>query len=475
MTIATLVWRAVHRLSRVARRYSWRNLTAPQLFVVSFLILIGLGTAGLRLLPGLYNGTPLSWLDSLFTATSAVCVTGLTIVDTATYFTVAGQAWLLLLIQLGGLGMLSFTTLIIRAFGGRLPMQHELLSRSVAEATPHLDYHKVLRDAVVFTFVFETAGATLLYLCWIPRLGLMDALWPAWFHSISAFCNAGFSTFSDSLMQFADSPGTLMVVMVLIVVGGIGFLTIEEILEWVRARRQTRVFRFSIHTQLVLVMTAVLIVGGWVGLTVFEWNVSLARFSVVDRLLNGLFMSITPRTAGFNTIDYGQATDSANFLTILLMSIGGSPGSIAGGLKTTTVALLGLLAWSRLCGYEVAVLNGRTIPEETVQRAVGLFVLMFGVVTVAIFVYTTTELAWVAPTTTSSHFLRVMFEAASALNTVGLSMGLTPELSEMGRAVTIGLMILGRVGPLTFAAALARRHVIAVRKFRYAYEDVAIG
>jgi trk system potassium uptake protein TrkH len=445
------------------------------LFVVSFLVLILAGTAGLLGLPGLYTGAPLTGLEALFTATSAVCVTGLIVVDTATRFTPAGQAFVLLLVQLGGLGMLSFTTLIIQAFGGRLPMQHELLSRSVAEAAPHLDYRRVVRDAVVFTIIFELAGTLALYLIWGPRLGWARALWPACFHSISAFCNAGFSTFTDSLMQFANSPATLTVVMILIVVGGIGFLTMEEIFTWWRTRRTQPNFRFTIHTRLALTMTAVLILGGWLGLTLFEWKVTLAKFSLVDRLVNGLFMSITPRTAGFNTIDYAQASDSANFLTILLMSIGGSPGSIAGGLKTTTVALLGLLAWSRLRGYEVAVMSGRSIPEETVQRAVGLFVIMFGVATGAIFIYTATELAWVAPGATGGRLLHVMFEAVSALNTVGLSMGMTPELSGVGRVVTIGLMFLGRVGPLTVAAALARRHVISTRKFRYAYEDVAIG
>jgi trk system potassium uptake protein len=453
----------------------WRRLTPPQLFVGSFALLVGVGTLGFRLLPGLYVGEPLGWLDALFTATSAVCVTGLIVVDTATYFTFAGQLWILLLIQAGGLGMITFTTLIILVLGRRLSLRQEAISASAAEVAPQVDFRRLTRDVVRFTLLFEAVGALLLYLLWIPRFGAAGALWPAVFHSISAFCNAGFSTFSDSLIGFQASPFTLLVVMALIVLGGIGFLTLEEVYLRGRAEREGRRFRISLHSRIVLATTSVLIVGGWLLFALLEWRLTLGHLAWWDRAVNGLFLSVTPRTAGFNTIDYAAASESTNFLTILFMAIGGSPGSTAGGLKTTTVALIGLLAWSRFRGRLVTSLWGRSVPSETMQRAVGLFVIGFGVITAAILLLTATEIDRVAHPAVGGSFLIHMFEATSAFNTVGLSMGATPDLSPLGRAATILLMFVGRVGPLTFAAAIALSRPTTRGEFRYAYEDVVVG
>jgi trk system potassium uptake protein TrkH len=213
-----------------------------------------------------------------------------------------------------------------------------------------------------------------------------------------------------------------------------------------------------------------LIVGGAALFYIFEWNQTLGGMSIGDRLFNGLFLSVTARTAGFNSIDYAQATDSGNFLTILLMMIGGSPGSTCGGLKTTTFALIGLLAWSRLQSQETTSFAGRSVPDETIQRAVGLVVVAVAVVAIGVFALAATESANNSP----AIFLRRVFEVVSAFNTVGLSMGLTAELSPMGRVVITILMFLGRVGPLTLAAAFVLRRPRKVR-FRYAYEDVVVG
>ncbi|HXG09338.1 MAG TPA: TrkH family potassium uptake protein [Gemmataceae bacterium] len=443
----------------------WQRITAPQLFVGSFALLVLLGTLGLKTLPGLYTGEPLGWLDALFTATSAACVTGLTVVDTATYFTPRGQAFILLLIQLGGLGVISFTSLIIVALGRRLSLRHQALSTGGLDAAPQIDPRRLIRDVVLFTFGFELVGAVLLYLFWIPRLGWREAAWPALFHSVSAFCNAGFSTFSDNLVGAQREPVNLVVLMLLIVAGGLGFLTLEELYLRFRAGRARRIFRLSLHSRIVLTTTAVLLAVGWLLFGVLEWDDTLAELPIGHRVVNALFMSVTCRTAGFNTIDYGRASEGANFLTILLMMVGGSPGSTAGGIKTTTFALLGLVAWSRFRGQEVTSFWSRSVREETVERAVGLFVVAFGLVTICIFVLTVTE--------THGRFLDHMFEAVSAFNTVGLSTGLTPNLTPAGKGVAILLMFLGRVGPLTFAAALAVRR--RGGPLRYAYEDVVVG
>ena len=447
----------------------------------SFVLLILGGTLGLRLLPGLYTGERLGWIDSLFTATSAVCVTGLTVVDTATYFTWLGQAWVLLLIQLGGLGIITFTTLIILALGRRLSLEHESITSSTAGIAPIVDYRHLARAIVVFTFAVEALGTILLMAFWVPRYGPAGA-WHALFHAISAFCNAGFSTFSRNLMDFQLAPGVLLTIAALIVIGGIGFITMDELYLWRRLKHDRRMLRrfggiaprISLHTRIVLVTTAALIVGGWVLLLAFEWQVSLREMPVWAKAVNGLFMSITPRTAGFNNVDYSQVSDPGNFLTVLLMAIGGSPGSTAGGLKTTTFALIGLLAWARLRGRTTVDIAGRTVPEETIQRSVGLFVICFAIITAGIFLFLLTELARTASGQAGHQLLPYMFEATSAFNTVGLSMNVTPELSPAGRIAGVLLMYLGRVGPLTIAAAIARPRG-GGGDFRYAYEDVIVG
>jgi len=456
----------------VGRKYSlWQRLSPPQLFVGSFALLVMVGTLGLKFLPGLYVSQPLNWLDALFTATSAVCVTGLIVEDTAGYFTTLGQLYLLLLIQLGGLGMLTFTSLVVIAIGGRLSLRQESLSAgSPIELSHHrLDPRHLLLDVIRFTLAFEAFGAVSLYALWAPQLGWENAAWPAVFHSVSAFCNAGFSTYSDSLIGFQRSPATLAVISTLIVAGGIGFLAWEELVLWFDNRRLSRRFRLSLHTQLVFVASAVLIFLPWPLFTWLEWNASLKDLPPFHKLTNGLFLSITARTAGFNSIDYQQATEAGNFLTILLMSIGGSPGGTAGGMKTTTIALLLILAWSRLQGEEIASLGGRSLRKETTDRAVGLAVIAFALMTAGILALAVTE-----RNTTRGNFEDRMFEAVSAFNTVGLTTGQTSHLSSGGRIVVIGLMFLGRVGPLVLAAALTRHRRIASR-FRYAYEEVAVG
>jgi len=455
-------------------RGRWRTLlqsvTPPQVFIGSFVFLILFGTVGLKLLPGLYTGEPLSWLDALFTSTSAVCVTGLIVVDTATHFTWAGQAFILVLIQLGGLGMLAFTSLIILALGRRLSLREEALSTGTGTVAPHINPKRLTYDVVRFTLVIEAVGAVFLYMIWAPLLGWKQAVWPAVFHSVSAFCNAGFSTFSDSLISFQRSPLTLLVISGLIIVGGLGFLTMEEFYLRYRAGRQKAIFRISLHSRIVVVTTAMLLFVGWVMFAVFEWEVTLAGLPLIDKLSNALFLSATARTAGFNAIDYGKASDSGNLLTILLMLVGGSPGSTAGGIKTTTFAIIGLVAWSRLRGDDITTFGNRSIREETTDRAIGVFVMSVAIVTAGVFLLTTTG----HPDPKDATFLARMFEAVSAFCTVGLTMGITDELSTLGRWTTILLMFLGRVGPLTLAAAITLRRR-GDRSFRYAYEDVVVG
>lgn len=458
-------------LSQGTRVSVWQKITPPQLFVASFALLILFGGAGLRLIPGLCTDKDFTWIDAIFMSTSAVCVTGLAVVDPGSFLTFSGEAFLLLLVQFGGLGILTFTSLIISALGKRLSLREESLCIFTADAAPHLTPGQITWNIVRYTLILEAIGAILLFLFWVPRLGWGGAVWPAVFHSVSAFCNAGFSTFADNLMGFQNDPGILLVIGGLIVLGGLGFLTHEEVLVALRARRRNQAFRLSLQSRIVLVTTIALLVGGWIPLTILEWDRTLQHLQPVHRIVNGLFMSITSRTAGFNTVDYAKAADSSNLVTMVLMMIGGSPGSTAGGIKTTTLALMLILAWSRLRGQEFTTFWYRSIPEETTYRAVGLFTIAIAVVLTGILLLTISE----SHLKDSGNVLtECMFEAISAFNTVGLSMGITPKLSFTGKCITILLMFFGRVGLLTMAAALTFPRKGA-RDFRYANEDVVVG
>lgn len=452
-----------------SRKLQPRGLAPAELFVGSFLALIVVGTLALKWMPGLYRDAGLSWTDAIFTSTSAVCVTGLIVVDTSTYFTPLGQALLLVLIQLGGLGMLVLTSVVITALGGRPSLRAENLAAAERHLLPAVPPRKLIIDIVRFTLAFELLGAVALYALWAPRLGWTEACWPALFHSVSAFCNAGFSTNTTSLVEYRNSPLTLVVISSLVIAGGVGFICMEELYQrYIRKRRVRR--RLSVHSKLVLMTSGILLLGAWPLFAMFEWKEVLQEMSLVDKLANSFFMSVTPRTAGFHSIDYGSASDSSNFLTIILMTIGGSPGSTAGGMKTTTFSLLALLAWSRLRARPTVSFADRSIPGETVQRATGLFVIATGVLVLGVF-----ALASIGDALdVSQNFLARLFETASAFNTVGLSMGVTSQLSTPSRWLVVILMFVGRTGPLALAAALMVR-LSSRGQFRLAYEDVVVG
>jgi trk system potassium uptake protein len=371
----------------------WRRLSPPQLFAGSFALMILFGTLGLRFVPAFYvGGQPLGWIDALFTATSAVCVTGLIVVDTATHFSRLGQGFILFLIQIGGLGMITITSLIILHLGRRLSLRAESVIPQMPSSAPEVDARRLTRDIVFFTLALEGIGALLLFVAFLPHFPAGEAAWHAIFQAVSAFCNAGFSTFSDSLEGWAAHSLVTWPVMILIVVGGIGFLTLEELNQSRRTRKSERRFRLSLHSRVVLASSGVLLVVGWLVYLGLEWGGVLGDMAIWTRLENAMFMSVTARTAGFNTVAYSDAADSTNFFTILLMSIGGSPGSTAGGLKTTTFFVIGLLAWSRFRGRTSVSAWSRTVPDETVQRAVGLFVVAFGTMAVAILAYTVLQM-----------------------------------------------------------------------------------
>jgi trk system potassium uptake protein TrkH len=446
-----------------------RRLTAPRLAALSFLGLIAAGTIGFLVLPGLYTGAPLGWVDALFMATSAVCVTGLAVMDVARDLTPWGQAWLLLLIQAGGLGILTLSGVVVSLMGARVGLEVETAAGGHPSVLPPRAAARVLRTAVGFTLVLEALGAFALWLFWRDRFGEAHALWLAVFHSISAFCNAGFSLFSDSLLGFQTHAPLVLSLASLVVIGGLGFPVIQDLRYRVRGRHA----RLTLHSRLVLGATAVLLVGSTLLYLLFEWNHQLRALDAPHRLTNAFFMAVTARTAGFNTVDYDAISNPSLFLTLALMWIGGGPASVAGGVKVTTAALLGLLLWSRLAGDQHVSIAGRTVPRETVQRATGLAagaVLLLGILLFALLVTESSGAHWAD----RSMLIRLVFEVQSAFSTVGLSMGVTSQLTPEGRLVLVPAMVLGRIGPLIALAAMAARQHRRV-SFRFAHEDVIVG
>jgi trk system potassium uptake protein TrkH len=375
----------------------------------------------------------------------------------------------MLLIQLGGLGILTLTTLAVARIG-RVPLSMEEAGGVGPVPLRYVDERVLLRTVLAVTLALESVGAGALWLDWQETLGAAGAVWPALFHAVSAFCNAGFSLFPDSLVSWRTSPLTLGVVSLLILLGGVGFVVIEDL----RARLRRKAPRLSVHTRLVLSTSLALLVVGWGHYLVFEWSHELATLPLRDKITNAFFMSVTARTAGFNTVDYARVSNPSLFFTVLLMLIGGSPGSTAGGLKTTTMATLFLALWARLRGRTDVTAFGRSIPPDTVARAAGLAVGGLVLVGSMVFLLMVTE-APVAGYRDRTHFLDVVFEAHSAFGTVGLSTGVTSGITPAGRVVLSFLMFVGRVGPAALVAAMitaaGRRRI----PYRMAREDVMIG
>jgi trk system potassium uptake protein TrkH len=446
------------------------DLSASQLLVVSFVGLVTIGWLGFLFLPGLYEGAPMSWVDALFLSASAVCVTGLTPIDVPNVLSFWGELWLLVLIQAGALGILTFAAMVAVAAGRRSGLDIEEAAGGFAAVLPRGTPRQMLGTIFGVTIAVEAAGALCLFLLWLGDHDALRALWLAVFHAISGFGNAGFSLFSENLMGQQRHPFVLLTIGTLIIAGGLGFPVIQDLR--FRLHKKQRQRRLSTHTRLVLFATALLVFGGAAFFLFFEWNRELAQLGWVDRAVNALFMSITPRTAGFNSVNYDAITNSSLFLSFVLMWIGGGPASTAGGAKITTATLLALVLWARLRGDAHVSVAGRTVPDETVNRATGLAVGMV----LLLMAFLTLMVAFEPAGETAAErtqLVRLAFEVQSALSTVGLSMNLTATLTDGSKLTLVAVMLLGRVGPLAVLGAMALRSQRT--SFRYAHEEVLIG
>lgn len=442
--------------------------TPVRLLIGSFALLILAGTVLLLLPFATPTGQPIGPVDALFTATSAVCVTGLVVRDTGSGFTLFGQGVILALIQLGGLGVMTFSLLIFSLLRGRLSMTSRLiLTQTLAGTGLWEDFWPLLRLVFRFTVISEALGALLLFGRWQGELGTGKAAWGAAFHSISAFCNAGFSTFPDGLVSYRGDLVVNVVVSALIIVGGLGYITLFEL-----QRRRARRTRLSVHTKIALTVSAALLLTGAAAIWIVERRDAFAGMGLGEQALASWFQSVTARTAGFNTVNIGSLAPVTLFVVILLMFVGGSPGSCAGGIKTTTFGVLVLVAWNRLRVRSNVNAFGRTLDRLTIENAVTISITGAVVVVVGLFAVLFVESPDAAAIGQGA-FLRYLFEVVSALGTVGLSTGITEQLLPATRVVVALLMFLGRLGPLSVAGAVAKEDT--TRDVRYAEEGVMVG
>jgi len=441
------------------------------MIVFSFLVIILVGTILLSL-PWATKGESLTLIEALFTAVSATCVTGLTVINIGAKLTLYGQIVVLSLIQIGGLGIMTFSTFFLYLLRRRISIRGREIIDSTLSHTPVHKIGNLLLKIMLIVFLVEASGSTLLALRWLKFYPLPKAIYHGVFHAVSAFCNAGFSLYGNSFEGFRSDLLINLVLIGLIVLGGLGFVVLLDFRYLLRRPREGY-SRFSFHTKVVLSVTFFLILLGTLFFFWVERTHTLNNVRPGTGFLIALFQSVTARTAGFNTIHIGLLSNAACIILMFLMFVGAAPGSCGGGVKVTTLGILWSLLLARLRGREESHLFFRSIPRETVGKALAIVlssVLLIGVVFLGLLL---TEQWHLSPVQSRGNFLPLLFETISAFGTVGLSMGVTTHLTAGGRLLIILLMFVGRLGPLTMAVALTRRKVKS--RFRYARGEVMVG
>ena len=443
------------------------NFSAAQIVLSAFVGVILLG-ALLLMTPFATAERGIRFMDAVFTMTSAVCVTGLIVLDTPKDFTIFGQLVILAGIQLGGLGYSTMATLLLLALGRGIGLRQRMMMMEVLSTLSMEGLVRFVKIIVIITVIIEGAGALLLAGRFAFDMDPLHALYFGIFHSVSAFNNAGFSLFSENLLAYRGDLLVNLTISLLIILGGLGFLVFRDILDNLHGKR----FRFSTHTKLALVVSGLLIFGGMAGIWGFEVHndQTLGPLPFGEQVMVAYFHSVSARTAGFNTVDLSLLSKPALYLLILLMVVGGSPGSTAGGIKTTTFGIIVTSIWSTLRGRVDVMMFHRRIPQDVVTKAFVLAALAWAMVTTFTMLLSYSE---------SYDFLRILFEVASAAGTVGLSTGnggvlsLSALFSDFGKGIIILTMFLGRLGPLALGLFAVRTH--EEMRYRYAEARVVIG
>ncbi len=447
----------------LSNRINELKLNPAQVLVLGFSGLILIGATLLNLPLASVDGKSIGFIDALFTSASAVCVTGLVVVNTAVHWTIFGKVVILILIQIGGLGFMTMATLVALLLGKKITLKERLIMQEELNQFTLAGLVKLTRYVIISTIIIEGIGAIFLATRFIPTYGPLKGALFSLFHSISAFCNAGFDLTGESMIPFVSDIIVNITVGLLVIIGGLGYTVYID----VTVNKNIR--RCSLHTKLVLFITAVLLVFGFLFIFLVEYSNpdTLGSLPFGSKVLAAMFQSIVPRTAGFNSIDMGAVTSATAFLIIIFMFIGGAPGSTAGGIKITTFGAIILGIISVLKGNADVEIYRKRIPHELIYRALavtGISLLLVVFVTIAL---TITE--------STFSFLDVLFETISAFGTVGLSRGLTPHLSTIGRLIITLTMFAGRVGPLTMVFALAKKQKENKGKYRYPEERILVG
>lgn len=443
------------------------NLTPPQMVLLSFGLLILFGTMLLLLPRATRTGHSMPFIDALFTATSATCVTGLVVVDTGSYFTHFGQGIVLLLIQLGGIGIMSLVAFSSVAIGRGVGMRERAMLKDILSPDFVVEVTSLIKLIVVTTGLFEIIGVIVLSRIWAEDFpSPITTLYYSIFHSISAFCNAGFSLFSDSLRRFAFRGGVIITFSVLIISGGLGFMVISEVAQWFYRRifKRDQMVRLSLHARIVLFASLALILIGTFAIFVLEHGELTPVGGFRNSLLNAFFTSVTARTAGFSTVSIGSLTVPAAMVLMALMFIGASPGGTGGGVKTSSVAVLIATVRSILRRRANVEIFKRTLPQDIVNKAICVVLLSLGLVFISALAISAID---------GRSLTDVVFESISAFGTVGLSRGITGSLTNASKIVIIATAFLGRIGPLTLGLAIGHRLMEA--PYSYPAERVLIG
>ena len=443
---------------RKIKRY---GVNKTRTIALNFMAIILIGACLLTLPVSSRDGQWTDFMTALFTATSASCVTGLVLVDTFSHWSLFGQILILVMIQIGGLGTIAIRILLATFLRRNITLKARNL---LQESINSLQIVRLIRQALKGTILFEAAGAFVMAFYFVPRLGWQRGIYYSIFHAISAFCNAGFDLMGYqgeyvSFVSAVDHPLINIPIMALIILGGLGFIVWVDV--W---RHKFRFRKFQFHTKLVLTTTAVLVVGGAAVFYLFEADASMAGLSLNGKVYASFFASVTARTAGFNTVDTALMSEGGKLFNIVLMFIGGSPGSTAGGIKTTSIAVIFFYMIAYLRGKQGAEVFGRRISDDTVRKAVTVFVLNLFLALGAVLIINGVE---------KLPMLDLMFEAFSAIGTVGMTTGLTRDLGTVGRVLIIALMFLGRVGSMSFAFSFYERK--PVPKIQLPEVEVPVG